>query len=84
MRYDILYTVYLPTIGEVALYFDTIRVSGYHIYISGCDSNHNDISLTLDKLVYPDEHPDGCGYCHIIAYTMRGQTTPCNYYKAIR
>lgn len=83
MRYDIIYTVHLPTVGELTLYFDTIRVSGFNVYISGHNSDSSAITLTLDKLVYPDEHPDGCGYCHIIAYTMHGQTVPCNYYKSI-
>ena len=84
MRYDIIYTVYLPKIGEVTLYFDTIRVSGFNIYISGHDSDRNKITLTLDRLVYPDEHPGDCGYCHIISYTMQGETVSCNYHKSIR
>lgn len=83
MRYDIIYTVYLPTIGGLTLYFDTIRVHGYNIYISGYDSNRNNIELTLDRLVYPDSHPEECGFCHIIAYTINGETVPCNYYKSI-
>ena len=83
MRYDIIYTVYLPDIGGLTLYFDTISVSGFNIYISGFDSDHNQVTLTLDRLVYPDEHPEHCGYCHIISYTMHGQTIPCNYYKSI-
>lgn len=83
MRYDIVYTVHLPNIGELILYFDSIRVHGFHIYISGYDPNHNPICLTLDKLVYPDNHPEECGFCHIIAYTLNGNVVPCNYYKSI-
>ena len=84
MRYDILYTVHLPKIGEVRLYFDTICISGFNIYISGYDEKNNDITLHLDKLVYPDSRPEDCGYCHIIAYSTQGVTTSCNIYRAIR
>lgn len=84
MRYDILYTVYLPTVGELRLYFDTIRVCGYHTYISGYDNDRNWVELTMDKMVYPNDHPGECGYCHIIAYTMHGETIPCNYYRCIQ
>lgn len=84
MRYDILYTVHLPNIGMVKLYFDTIRVQGYYVYISGYDEDNNLVELTLDKMVYPDDHPGECGYCHIVAYTMRGQTVYCSHYKCIQ
>lgn len=83
MRYDILYTTHIPGIGEVRLPFDSIRVHGYYIYISGLDSDNSQIDLTLDRLIYPSSRPDDCGYCHIIAYTIHGQTTTCNMYKSI-
>ena len=78
-----MYTLYLPTIGEVTLYFATIRIHGSKVYISGFDEDHNRIDLTLDKLVYPDERPDDCGYCHIISYKAHNETVPCNMYRAI-
>lgn len=78
-----MYTLYLPTIGEVTLYFATIRIDGSKVYISGYDEDHNRIDLTLDKLVYPEERPEDCGYCHIISYEAYGETVPCNYYRSI-
>ena len=84
MRYDIIYTIHLPKIGEVILYFDTIKPCGYNIYISGYDNDHNHIKLTLDKLVYPDSHPEECGFCHITAYAINGVTTTCNLYRSIK
>lgn len=83
MRYDILYTIHIQGIGEIRLYFDSIRVHGYHIYISGLDDNQNQIDLTLDRLIYPNSRPDDCGYCHIISYTMNDKTVSCNLYKSI-
>ena len=38
-----------PKIGEVILYFDTIKPCGFNIYGSGYDNHHNHIKLTLDK-----------------------------------
>lgn len=84
MRYDILYTAHIPGVGEVRLYFDSIRVHGYHVYISGLDSDNAQIDLTLDRLIYPSSRPEDCGYCHIISYTIHGQTTTCNLYKSIK
>jgi hypothetical protein len=78
-----MYTLYLPTVGEVVLHFATIRIDGFKIYISGYDDEHNRVDLTLDRLVYPDDRPHGCGYCHIISYTTQGKTVPCNSYKSI-
>lgn len=83
MRYDIIYTVHIPGIGRLTLYFDTIRVHGFNIYISGHNEDRENIELTLDKLVYPDSHPEECGFCHIVAYTMYNETVPCNYYRSI-
>lgn len=78
-----MYTLYIPTVGEVILRFATIRISGHKVYISGYDEEHNRLDFVLDKLVYPDDHHQDFGYCHIISYTMRGKTVPCNYYKSI-
>lgn len=82
MRYDVVYTVHLPVIGELTLYYDSIRVHGYNIYISGYDNEHNPIELTLDKLKYPQERPGDYGYCHIISYTIRGQVVHCDIYTS--
>lgn len=84
MRYDMLYAVHIPGIGEVRLYFDSIRVHGYYIYISGLDNDQNQIDLTLDRLVYPNSRPDDCGYCHIIECTAYGKTVSCDMYKSIK
>lgn len=78
-----MYTLYLLPIGEVSLYFSTVRISGYHIYISGRDQQHNQVDLVLDKLCYPDILPGNCGYCHILSYTVNGNTTKCNLYRAL-
>lgn len=78
-----MYTLYIPSIGEVILHFATIYITGFKIYISGYDEDHNRIDLTLDKLVYPEDSPFGCGYCHIISYATQGATIPCNYYRSI-
>lgn len=78
-----MYTLHIPTVGEVILYFATIRISGLHIYISGYDEDHNRLDLTLDKLVYPEDSPYDCGYCHILSYTMHGKVVPCNTYNSI-
>lgn len=78
-----MYTLYIPTIGEVTLCFATIHISGSKIYITGFDDEHNRLDFILDKLVYPDERPEGCGYCHINSYTMHDKTVSCNYYKSI-
>lgn len=78
-----MYTLYLPTIGEVVLRFATIRIDGFHIYITGFDEDHNRVDLTLDKLVYPEERPEDCGWCHIISYIAQGKTVPCNMYRSI-
>jgi hypothetical protein len=78
-----MYTLYLPTVGEVVLHFATIRISGFRVYISGYDEYHERIDFIMDKLAYPDDRPEGCGYCHIISYTMHGVTVSCNYYKSI-
>lgn len=78
-----MYTLYLPTIGEVVLHFATIFISGSKIYISGFDTDHNRVDLTLDKLVYPESRPEDCGYCHIISYATHDKTTSCNMYRAI-
>ena len=78
-----MYTLYIPVIGEVILRLATIRFSGYNIYISGHDEEHNRIDFVFDKIKYPDDHHKEFGYCHILSYTMRGQTVPCNYYRSI-
>ena len=78
-----MYTLYLPTVGEVVLHFATIRIDGFKIYITGYDDEHNRVDLTLDRLVYPEERPEDCGYCHVISYTTQGKTVPCNSYKSI-
>ncbi len=78
-----MYTLYIPTIGEVTLHFATIRIHGSKIYITGLDDEHNRLDFVLDKLVYPEGRPEDCGYCHIVSYTMHGKTVPCNYYKSI-
>ena len=78
-----MYTLYIPTVGEVTLHLATIFISGFNIYISGYDYERNRIDLIMDRLVYPEDRPEDCGYCHIISYTMHGQTVPCNYYKSI-
>ena len=80
---SVMYTLYIPTVGEVTLHFATIRISGFRIYISGYDDEHNRVDLTLDKLAYPYERPEGCGYCHIISYETQGKIVPCNYYRSI-
>lgn len=83
MRYDILYTIHMPNVGIIKLYFDDIRVHGLKIYMTGYDEDNNRIDLILDKLVYPKDRQDDCGYCHITSYTMHGKTVHCNYYKSI-
>ena len=65
-----MYTLYLPTIGEVTLQFATININGSKIYISGYDEDRNRVDFTLDKLEYPEERPEDCGYCHIISYAI--------------
>ena len=83
MRYDILYTIHMPGVGEVKLYFDDIRISGFHIFIPGVDCRGNTVNLVFDKLVYPRNRPDDCGYAHVISYTIHGKTTTCDMYKPI-
>ena len=78
-----MYTLYLPSIGEVSLYFATIRINGRKIYITGRDEDYNHVDLVLDKLVYPEERPEDCGYCHIISYEAHGKVVPCNFYRSI-
>ena len=78
-----MYTLYIPSIGEVTLHFATIRISGSKIYIYGYDNDGNRIDLTLDKLVYPENRPEDCGYCHILSYATQDKTVPCNYYRSI-
>lgn len=80
---DVMYTLYIPTIGEVTLHFATIRIHGFKIYITGFDDEHNRLDFILDKLVYPDEQPEGCGYCHINSYELHGKTVPYNKYHSI-
>ncbi len=78
-----MYTLHIPTVGEVVLHFATIRIDGFKIYISGYDEDHNRLDFILDKLAYPEDSPYGCGYCHIISYTMHGKTMPCDKYHSI-
>ena len=78
-----MYTMYLLPIGEVVLHFNTLRISGRNVYISGYDEDKNRIDFTMDNLCYPDESPYDCGYCHITEYSMHGKTTTCNAYKSI-
>lgn len=80
---SVMYTLYLPTVGEVVLHFATIRIDGFKIYISGFDDDGYRVDLTLDRLVYPEERPEDCGYCHIVSYVTQGKTVPCNYYRSI-
>lgn len=83
MRYDILYTTHIPGIGEVRLYFDTIRIRGYKTYISGIDKNNRQIDFICDKFVYPENRHTDYGYCHITSYTTQGNTVRCSLYKSI-
>lgn len=83
MRYDILYTIHMPRIGLVKLYFDDIRIHGFNIYMTGYDEENNKITLVLDRIVYPSDRQDDCGYCHITSYTVHGKTTSCNMYRSI-
>lgn len=78
-----MYTLYLQPIGEVVLHFDTLRISGKNIYISGYDDDRNRVDFVMDNIQYPDELPYDCGYCHISSYTMHGVIVPCNEYKAL-
>lgn len=78
-----MYTLHIPTVGEVVLHFATIRISGFKIYISGYDEDHNRLDFILDKLIYPDESPYDCGYCHILSYTMHDKTVQYNKYHSI-
>jgi hypothetical protein len=78
-----MYILYLPVIGKVVFHLASIRFHGFNIYALGYDEDHNSIDLTLDKLSYPEGCPEDCGYCHIISYTMNGQTVQCNYYRSI-
>ena len=78
-----MYTMYLPAIGEVVLHFATIRFDGFKIYISGYDEDHNRVDFTLDRLIYPENSPEDCGYCHIVSYNTKGQTVPYSSYHSI-
>ena len=75
-----MYVIYLRPFGRIVLRHNTIFILGKFVYISGCDEQHNNINLVLDKLQYPCELR---GYCHIVSYTAQGVTTPCNLYKSI-
>ena len=78
-----MYTLHISPLGEVVLHFATIQISGFNIYISGYDEDHNRIDFTMDRFCYPEDSPYGCGYCHIVSYVMQGVTTSCNIYRSI-
>jgi hypothetical protein len=78
-----MYTIHLPAIGEVSLCLSTIRFDGFKIYMSGYDEDKNLIDVLMDKIVYPVSKLYDYGYCHILSYTMHGQTVPYNNYHAI-
>ena len=78
-----MYTVYIPKVGEVTLRLSTIHISGFNIRMSGYDEEHNLIDVLMDKIVYPVNKFYDCGWCHILSYTMHGQTVPCNIYRSI-
>jgi len=78
-----MYTLYLSPLGEVILHFDTLRISGFNIQISGYDEDHNRIDFMMDKLSYPDDRPYGCGYCHILSYSIQDEVTPCDIYRSL-
>lgn len=52
-----MYTLHISPLGEVVLHFDTIRISGFNVYISGYDEDRNRIDFTMDKFRYPDDSP---------------------------
>ena len=78
-----MYVLHISPLGRVVIYLSTIIISGFNIYMTGYDEDHNRVDFVMDKISYPDENPEGCGYCHILSYTMHGVTVPCNTYKSI-
>ena len=78
-----MYTLYLQPLGEVTIHLDTIRISGYFIYIIGYDDDHNPIEFIMDKLCYLEDCPYDYGYCHIVSYVKHGIKTFCDKYMSI-
>ena len=84
MRYDILYTIRVPGVGLVGVYYDDIRIRGFNTYMTGYDEHSNRIYIVADRVVYQTDRQYDCGWCHIVAYTMHGETVRCSYYESIR
>lgn len=78
-----MYTLHLSPLGEITLSLDTIRISGYFVYITGYDDNHNRIEFVTDKFCYLEDDPYDYGYCHIVAYIKNGIKTKCDIYRAL-
>lgn len=78
-----LYAIYSKTLGQVILHLDTIRISGFHTYVTGYDDDHNPIRFVMDRFNYLEDYYSSYGYCHMISYTKNGVTTPCSEYYAL-
>ena len=78
-----MYTLYLQPLGEVTLYLDSIRISGFFVYMQGRDDANNIIDFTFDRLQFPDDTTYDFGYCHITEFIKCGTKTPCNIYRCL-
>ena len=78
-----MYTLYMSPLGEITLDLDSIRISGFNIYVAGYDNDRERIDFTMEKICYLEDIPYGFGYCHILSYTKDGISTPCNIYRSL-
>ena len=78
-----IYAICLSPFGEVFLDLDTMKVSGFFVYIRGHDCNHNHIDFVMDRFMHLEDYATDYGWCHIVSYTTDGITTPCNLYRTL-
>ena len=78
-----MYTLYIPTLGEIALDLNTIFLRGHIFHIIGYDDSHSRIEFIMDKFSCLDDYYYDYGYCHIISYIKDGVATPCNHYHSM-
>ena len=79
-----MYTVHIPNLGSVSFRKNGIYAKYGKLCIMAQDHKYNTVVLLADKLCKPKDQPYDCGYCHITSYTVRGKTTKCNIYLALR
>ena len=71
------YTIHSRELGRVVLHLDTIYFSGFFVYISGYDDDHNRINFTMDRFIFPAQER---GWCHVISYVIGNAHTSCSAY----